>query len=102
MKNHQARPTGATDVPEAHYSTNQCPKHQKRCGRGCQKPPIKVNRAKAHLREETKPINALTTLQRPQTSRMRVKHLTQWMRICAIAMVQMTIGPVFTELPRRL
>ncbi|KAM1795006.1 hypothetical protein ACFX11_035415 [Malus domestica] len=39
MKNHQARPTGATDVPKAHYSTNQRPKHHKWCGRGSQKPP---------------------------------------------------------------
>ncbi|CAN6716765.1 unnamed protein product [Malus baccata var. baccata] len=37
MKNHQARPTGATVVPEAHYSTNQHPTHQKRRGRGGQK-----------------------------------------------------------------
>ncbi|KAM1926869.1 hypothetical protein ACFX13_033987 [Malus domestica] len=38
MKNHQARPTGATAVPEAHYSTNQHPKRQKRRGKGGQKP----------------------------------------------------------------
>ncbi|CAN6718819.1 unnamed protein product [Malus baccata var. baccata] len=38
MKNHQARPTGATDVPEAHYSTNQHPKRQKRRDKGGQKP----------------------------------------------------------------
>ncbi|CAN6688728.1 unnamed protein product [Malus baccata var. baccata] len=38
MKNHQARPTGATVVPEAHYSTNQHPKRQKRRGKGGQKP----------------------------------------------------------------
>ncbi|KAM1195332.1 hypothetical protein ACFX2J_021836 [Malus domestica] len=38
MKNHQARPTGATAVPEAHYSTNQHPTRQKRRGRGGQKP----------------------------------------------------------------
>ncbi|CAN6705914.1 unnamed protein product [Malus baccata var. baccata] len=38
MKNHQARPTGATAVPEAHYSTNQHPKSQKRRGKGGQKP----------------------------------------------------------------
>ncbi|XP_068314917.1 uncharacterized protein [Pyrus communis] len=38
MKNHQARPTGATVVPEAHYSPNQHPKRQKRCGRDGQKP----------------------------------------------------------------
>ncbi|XP_050147569.1 uncharacterized protein LOC126622943 [Malus sylvestris] len=38
MKNHQARPTGATTVPEAHYSTNQHPKRQKRRGKGGQKP----------------------------------------------------------------
>ncbi|KAM1249446.1 hypothetical protein ACFX2G_032805 [Malus domestica] len=37
MKNHQARPTRATVVPEAHYITNQCPKRQKRRGRGGQK-----------------------------------------------------------------
>ncbi|KAM2153550.1 hypothetical protein ACFX1Q_045481 [Malus domestica] len=39
MKNHQARPTGATVVPEAHYSTNQHPKHHHRHDRGGQKPP---------------------------------------------------------------
>ncbi|KAM1833551.1 hypothetical protein ACFX13_023364 [Malus domestica] len=39
MKNHQARSTGATTVPEAHYSTNQRPKRQRRCGKGSQKPP---------------------------------------------------------------
>ena len=38
MKNHQARPTRATNVPEVHYSTYQCPKCQKRHGRGGQKP----------------------------------------------------------------
>ncbi|KAM2694199.1 hypothetical protein EV2_008291 [Malus domestica] len=38
IKNHQARPTEATTVPEAHYSTNQHPKHQKRRGKGGQKP----------------------------------------------------------------
>ncbi|KAM2194238.1 hypothetical protein ACFX1R_028403 [Malus domestica] len=38
MKNHQARPTGATAVPEAHYSTHQHPKRQKRRGKGGQKP----------------------------------------------------------------
>ncbi|KAM2440181.1 hypothetical protein PS1_021556 [Malus domestica] len=38
MKNHQARPTGATAVPEVHYSTNQHPKRQKRRGKGGQKP----------------------------------------------------------------
>ncbi|KAM1189092.1 hypothetical protein ACFX2J_024801 [Malus domestica] len=38
MKNHQARPTGVTIVLETHYSTNQCPKRQKRHGRGGQKP----------------------------------------------------------------
>ncbi|KAM2396760.1 hypothetical protein ACFX1X_033937 [Malus domestica] len=37
MKNHQARPTGATAVPEAHYSTNQHPQRQKRRGKGGQK-----------------------------------------------------------------
>ncbi|KAM2472179.1 hypothetical protein FF2_046474 [Malus domestica] len=38
MKNHQARPTGATVVLEAHYNTNQCPKRQKMRGRCGQKP----------------------------------------------------------------
>ncbi|XP_070668978.1 uncharacterized protein [Malus domestica] len=38
MKNHQAQPTRATTVPEAHYSTNQHPTCQKRHGRGDQKP----------------------------------------------------------------
>ncbi|KAM2365252.1 hypothetical protein ACFX1X_004099 [Malus domestica] len=38
MKNHQARPTGAIAMPEAHYSTNQHPKRQKRRGKGSQKP----------------------------------------------------------------
>ncbi|XP_070660631.1 uncharacterized protein [Malus domestica] len=38
MNNHQARPTGATVVPEAHYNTNQCPKRQKMRGRCGQKP----------------------------------------------------------------
>ncbi|KAM2543094.1 hypothetical protein TB2_022452 [Malus domestica] len=38
MKNHQARPTGATVVPQAHYSTNQHPKRQKRRGKGGEKP----------------------------------------------------------------
>ncbi|XP_070662216.1 uncharacterized protein [Malus domestica] len=41
MKNHQARLTGATVMPEAHYSTNQHPKCQKRHGKGGQKPPRK-------------------------------------------------------------
>ena len=64
--------------------------------------PIKVNRAKAHLREETKPINAQTLFPRPPTSRITAKHLKPWMRTFAIAMVQRTIGPRFAELPRRL
>ncbi|CAN6707301.1 unnamed protein product [Malus baccata var. baccata] len=38
MKNHQARPTEATAVPKAHYSTNQHLKCHKRRGRGGQKP----------------------------------------------------------------
>ena len=38
MKNHQARPTGATAMPEAYYSTKQCLKRQKRCGKGSHKP----------------------------------------------------------------
>ncbi|KAM1800847.1 hypothetical protein ACFX11_032526 [Malus domestica] len=38
MKNHQARLTGVTDVPEAYYNTNQRPKCQKRRGRGNHKP----------------------------------------------------------------
>ena len=38
MKNHQARPTEVTTVPESHYSTNQRPKRQKRHGRGGHKP----------------------------------------------------------------
>ena len=38
MKNHQGRPTGAIAVPEAHYSTNQHPRRQKRRGKGGQKP----------------------------------------------------------------
>ncbi|KAM1400606.1 hypothetical protein ACFX2F_027864 [Malus domestica] len=37
MKNHQARPIGAIAVPEAHYSTHQHPKRQKRRGKGGQK-----------------------------------------------------------------
>ncbi|KAM1418609.1 hypothetical protein ACFXTO_022259 [Malus domestica] len=39
MKNHQALLTGATLVPEAHYSINQSPKRQHRHGKGGQKPP---------------------------------------------------------------
>ncbi|KAM1457953.1 hypothetical protein ACFX13_035922 [Malus domestica] len=63
---------------------------------------VKVNKAITYLREETKPRNALTSLSRPQASIIRAKHLKSWMRICDIAMVQKTIGPVFAELPRRL
>ena len=37
--------------------------------------PIKVNTTKAYLREQTEPISALTSLSRPQTSRIRAKHL---------------------------
>ncbi|KAM1334301.1 hypothetical protein ACFX2F_010231 [Malus domestica] len=32
MKNHQAQPIRATVMPEAHYSTNKCPKRQNRRG----------------------------------------------------------------------
>ncbi|KAM1492152.1 hypothetical protein ACFXTH_024199 [Malus domestica] len=39
--------------------------------------PTKVNRAKAHPREETKPRSAQTSLPRPRTSRIRAKHLPQ-------------------------
>ncbi|KAM1176266.1 hypothetical protein ACFX19_029171 [Malus domestica] len=39
MKNHQARPIRMTDVPEAHYGINQCPKCQYRRGRGSHKSP---------------------------------------------------------------
>ncbi|XP_068319629.1 uncharacterized protein [Pyrus communis] len=39
MKNHQARPSGATVVPKTHYSMNQHPKCQKRHGMGGHKPP---------------------------------------------------------------
>ncbi|XP_070677773.1 uncharacterized protein [Malus domestica] len=39
MNNHRVRPTGATVMPEAHYSTNQCPKCQKKRAREAQKPP---------------------------------------------------------------
>ncbi|XP_070669112.1 uncharacterized protein [Malus domestica] len=38
MKNHQARPTGATVMLEAHYSNNQRPKRQRERCRGSQKP----------------------------------------------------------------
>ncbi|XP_068336557.1 uncharacterized protein [Pyrus communis] len=38
MKNYQAQPTRATAMLEAHYSTNQFPKRQKRHGRGGHKP----------------------------------------------------------------
>ncbi|KAM1018584.1 hypothetical protein FF1_040055 [Malus domestica] len=38
MKNHQARPTGATVVPKAHYNNHQRPKCQRGHGRGDQKP----------------------------------------------------------------
>ncbi|KAM2299097.1 hypothetical protein ACFXTI_000991 [Malus domestica] len=64
--------------------------------------PVKVNKAKAHLKEEMTPKSALTSLPRPQTSRIKAKLLKPWMRTYVITMVQRTIGPVFAELPRRL
>ncbi|KAM2472178.1 hypothetical protein FF2_046474 [Malus domestica] len=33
----------------------------------------------------------------PITSRIRAKHLKLWMRICAIVVVQKTIGPLFAD-----
>ena len=60
MKNHQAQPTGATVVPEAYYSTNQRPKLQKGVVMAARSHPAKVNKVKAHLREETKPRSAQT------------------------------------------
>ncbi|KAM1113589.1 hypothetical protein ACFX2I_046377 [Malus domestica] len=102
MKNHQAQPTRATVVPEAHHSENQRPKCHSRHGRGGQKPPRLGQRAKAYLKEEIEPISVLTSLPRSRTSRIRAKHLIPWMQIYATIVVQMTIGPVFVLLPRSL
>ncbi|KAM1022200.1 hypothetical protein ACFX2A_044254 [Malus domestica] len=102
MKNHQARPTGATVVPEAHYSNHQRQNAKWGVVRAARSHPTKVNKVKAHPREETKTRSTQTSLPRPQTSRIKAKHLKPWMQTCAIIVVQRTIGPVFAELPKRL
>ncbi|XP_068311149.1 uncharacterized protein [Pyrus communis] len=102
MKNHQVRSSGGTTVSETHYSANQYPKRQKRSAMGGQKPPHKGQQSQGPSKGGNKAHKRSNLTPRPRTSRIRAKHLKPWMRICVIAVVQMTIGPMFAKLPRRL
>ncbi|XP_068309662.1 uncharacterized protein [Pyrus communis] len=74
MKNHQARPTRATVVPEAHYSTNQLPKRKKRHGRDSQKPSHQGQQSRGPSKGGNKDLKR-PSLRRPRTSKIRAKHL---------------------------
>ncbi|XP_070664601.1 uncharacterized protein [Malus domestica] len=96
MNNHQARPTRATIVPEAHYSTNQHPTRQKRRDRGGQKPSQKGqhsqgpskggNKAKKRLNLAPKAPNFKNKGKAPKTMNddmsYRCGSKDHWSRVC--------------------
>ncbi|KAM1285101.1 hypothetical protein ACFX2I_027913 [Malus domestica] len=99
MKNHQARHTGATDVPEAHYSTNQCPKHVVRAAISH---PVKGQQSQGSSKGGNRAQKCSNLAHKAPNFKNKGKAPETMDTNMCYNVVQRTIDPVFVLLPRML